>query len=457
MGPLITALLCLASLQAVAVGSCDTFSGSWLDIPNMLDLLGRPVCALLEQVPALAELVRNPPNDPPYDLVIVEVFMASCYYAFGRKLNVPMVLVVTTPPFDWMNGPLGNPVNPAVDTSILSKSQSPTTFLERLSNFLSISYTTFMYNIFAREQDELVERVFGPGYPSVVDLIKDTSLVLVNHHLALNGVRPFVPGVVPVGGLHVDDENADELPKEVQKFLDESNMGFIYFSFGSMIRIETFPRRDLDAFYGTFRKIAPVRVLLKVAKPEELPPDLPSNVMTQSWLSQIKVLKHKNIKIFITHGGLMGTQEAIYHGIPMIGFPLFGDQHFNLDSYVRKNIAIKLDRHNITEPVFTRAVFDILNDPTYKRSAQSVGDKFKDTPMTPMDTAAFWVEYIARHGKDALRAPIVDLPWWQASLLDVYGFIVAVILILISIMRIVFRKIVDLFSTKKSKTKVKKN
>lgn len=57
-----------------------------------------------------------------------------------------------------------------------------------------------------------------------------------------------------------------------------------------MVRIETFPKPILDAFYATFSNIAPVRVLFKIAKPEVLPPGLPSNVMTQSWFSQIQVL-----------------------------------------------------------------------------------------------------------------------------------------------------------------------
>lgn len=62
----------------------------------------------------------------------------------------------------------------------------------------------------------------------------------------------------------------------------------------------------------------------------------------------------------------MGTLEAVYHGVPMIGFPLFGDQYLNIELYVRKNIAIQLDRNKITESSFTKAVFEILKNPLYK-------------------------------------------------------------------------------------------
>lgn len=78
--------------------------------------------------------------------------------------------------------------------------------------------------------------------------------------------------------------------QEVQKWLDESKDGCIYFTFGSMVRIETFPKELMEMFYASFEKIAPTRVLMKVAKKEDLLPGLPKNVMTQSWFPQITVL-----------------------------------------------------------------------------------------------------------------------------------------------------------------------
>lgn len=78
--------------------------------------------------------------------------------------------------------------------------------------------------------------------------------------------------------------------QEVQKWLDESKDGCIYFTFGSMVRIETFPKEMMQQIYKSFEKIAPVRVLMKVAKKEDLLPGLPKNVMTQSWFPQKSIL-----------------------------------------------------------------------------------------------------------------------------------------------------------------------
>lgn len=61
----------------------------------------------------------------------------------------------------------------------------------------------------------------------------------------------------------------------------------------------------------------------------------------------------------------------------------------------------------------------------FRKNAKELSKKFFDRPMSPMDTAAFWIEYVARHGRKALRSPVVDMPWWQANLIDVYSFMVA--------------------------------
>lgn len=73
------------------------------------------------------------------------------------------------------------------------------------------------------------------------------------------------------------------------------------------------------------------------------------------------------MKAFITHGGLMGTQEAIYFGIPVIGIPLFGDQKLNLQNMARKNVGVNLGSfNNITEENLYNALKSVLYDKKYK-------------------------------------------------------------------------------------------
>lgn len=56
----------------------------------------------------------------------------------------------------------------------------------------------------------IADRLFGPG-PQLDELAQNYSLVLSNSHFSINEVRPLVPALVEVGGLHLDD--SQKLPK----------------------------------------------------------------------------------------------------------------------------------------------------------------------------------------------------------------------------------------------------
>ncbi|KOC60177.1 Ecdysteroid UDP-glucosyltransferase [Habropoda laboriosa] len=392
------------------------------DMRSLVYMAGDRICSLMEHE-KLQQLIKNPPKNPPYDLIIVELFVAPCYLAFGTHLSAPMIGVMTSSFHEWEASLTGNPHHPSFVPSIFSPFDQQMTFWERLMNTFLTNLISAQLNYQTAKQVDYVKQHFDTN-ATIAELYKNLAAILVNSHHSVNGIKPMTPGIIEVGGLHVKDETAS-LPPEVQKWLDESTHGCIYFSFGSMVRIETFSKPLIETFYKVFEKIAPVRVLMKIAKKEDLLPGLPKNVMTQPWFSQVSVFKHKNTKAFVTHGGLMSTQEAIYFGIPMIGIPLFGDQLTNMRNMNNKKIAVNLgSTENITIETLSSAVHTILHDETYRTNAKKLSLQFKDRPMTAIDTAIFWVEYVARHGY-ILQSPAVHLAWWEQGLWDVYGFVFA--------------------------------
>lgn len=76
----------------------------------------------------------------------------------------------------------------------------------------------------------------------------------------------------------------------MKNWLDKANDGFIYFTLGSMVRIETFPAKVIESFYKTFRKMDPIKILMKVGNANVTLPGLPSNVITGTWFPQIEIL-----------------------------------------------------------------------------------------------------------------------------------------------------------------------
>ena len=77
------------------------------------------------------------------------------------------------------------------------------------------------------------------------------------------------------------------------------------------------------------------------------------------------ILGHPKTRAFITHGGTNGIYEAIYHGIPVVGIPLFGDQFDNIVHLKTKGAAIRLDFLTMTSMDLHTALKTVINDPSW--------------------------------------------------------------------------------------------
>lgn len=72
---------------------------------------------------------------------------------------------------------------------------------------------------------------------------------------------------------------------------------------------------------------------------------------------------HPNVKAFFTHSGLLSTQEAVYHGKPIIGMPFYLDQFINADKCVRDGLGEKVNFLTLEKNNLTQTIKKVLTNP----------------------------------------------------------------------------------------------
>lgn len=75
----------------------------------------------------------------------------------------------------------------------------------------------------------------------------------------------------------------------------------------------------------------------------------PENVLLRKWCPQQDILAHPNVKLFITHGGLLGTEESLSGHVPMLYIPGFADQPGNANIAERLGYGLTLEWATLTE------------------------------------------------------------------------------------------------------------
>ncbi|CAG7819184.1 unnamed protein product, partial [Allacma fusca] len=146
--------------------------------------------------------------------------------------------------------------------------------------------------------EKMYRKYLGDDIPSVSEIEGNISLLFMNSFSNFPAPRPTLPDVIEVGGMHA--RPAKPLPKDLEDFVSGAEHGFIYFSFGSIIKANVFPESTRKIFLNVFSRLKQ-RVLWKW---DEDMSDVPPNVKLGKWLPQQDILGHKNIRLFITHGGL---------------------------------------------------------------------------------------------------------------------------------------------------------
>ncbi|XP_046401574.1 uncharacterized protein LOC124167639 [Ischnura elegans] len=391
---------------------------------------------------------------PKFDLVIIEIFYYDCLLGFAHHFDTPMIGIVSQYALPWASDLVGNPDTYARVPHVFLQYGAKMTTLESLHNFIF----TMAMNLYRRyvslpQQTYIARKYFGPDMPPLWDIEqRRTSLIFSHGHPAITPVHPMMPNLIDVAGMHIM-ENPPPLPKEVNALLEEHEK-VILFSLGSVISYDAFEEERMVVLLEAFKEIK-CQILWKWdGDAKDLPLPIPNNVHAFKWIPQQSVLAHPNVLGMVTHGGLLSLQEAIYHGVPVIGFPFFGDQHVNMNRASDLGYGLTLNFYNFKKEELVKSVSEILNNPNYLKTAKKLSSVFRDQPETPLQRGVYWTEYIIRHkGAPHLKSTASDLNWFQYYLIDVVSFIIFTLGLSIILCFYLYQVIKYMMSGKPKKTK----
>lgn len=74
---------------------------------------------------------------------------------------------------------------------------------------------------------------------------------------------------------------------------------------------------------------------------------------------------HPKLKLFVYHGGMSGMNEAIVSQVPILGIPIFSDQHRNVANAVHLGMGLSLDYRTLDKMSILAAAKEIISNAKY--------------------------------------------------------------------------------------------
>ena len=269
------------------------------------------------------------------DLAVVDRFeIAPCYYIIPYKLGIKYVSVSAYYQPQYSILPSFAPVS-------IFPTDSHMTFFQRTVNLAF----NFLFALMTSNINDTLIKKYAPNISSY-NALRDASLIsfVTSEHI-LYWPRPVMPNIILIPPPSMAP--ATRLPKNFEIIANEAfSDGLIVISFGSMG--DYLPEDIIKKIIATLGKIKQKVIFRLSDKLSNTIENVTENVHIFPWIPQNDLLGHENTKLFITHCGSNGIYEAIYHGIPVIGFPLFGDQKYVAFIIEQRGFGIQLNIRQFT-------------------------------------------------------------------------------------------------------------
>ncbi|PIK53470.1 hypothetical protein BSL78_09634, partial [Apostichopus japonicus] len=371
-----------------------------------------------------------------FDLIMTDANFLWQQVLVQKMPDIPHGLISTTAASSLTNSWIRAPNLPSILPGFMIRThhRKPLSFFWRTYN------TVFIYGaviFFSAVLDPLMGVVTSSysssvsHYPTITFGLSD--IWLTNADFTTDTPRPFLPNMVLVGGLNI--EEPEPLSEEYQVIFDNAGAeGVLVVSMGTVV--DGVSQEQADAMSASFARL-PQIIIWK--EPNPPPRVIGNNTYLKKWIPQKDLVAHPKTRALVYHCGNNGAFEALYHGVPIIGIPIFADQTDVAYRMMSTGMGLVIELSTLTNETLYQVTAEVLNNPKYRERAQYLSAVYRDNTVTAPERGAFWVEYILRHrGNRLMRAKVTEMGIIQEYLLDVWLFSVVLIYIIMKCLQWLF-------------------
>nr|ADC91983.1 UDP glucuronosyltransferase 5 family polypeptide c3 [Danio rerio] len=402
------------------------------------------VCDITTSIFESEEILKTL-QEKQYDLMLTDPVWGMGII-LAHKLKLPMVYNVrwtTTVDghFNIAPSPMSYiPITGSGNTDRMS-------FFQRVKNIIFYFTNDIKYSRFSLPQYQAIcDKYFDPPV-DFYQLLQGADIWLMRVDFVFEFPRPTMPNIIYTGGFQCTP--AKPLPHDLEDFMQSSgDHGVIVMSLGTFI--SALPEDVTAEIAAAFARL-PQKVIWRYTGKK--PSTLGNNTLLVDWMPQKDLLGHPKTKVFVAHGGTNGVQEALYHGVPVVGIPFFFDQYDNLIRLQARGGAKIVSLAELGENSLHAVIKEVINNPSYRLTMQKLSQLHLDKPVKPLDSAIFWIEFVMRHkGAAHLRTESYKMPWYSYHSVDVAVTLIAVVLIFIFSIFYVVRYVCIKCCSRKRKT-----
>ena len=395
--------------------------------------LGRLVALYIEE---MFQTLNTTLNQDKFDLVVGDEFMMTGLFCIYSHWKVPAIVVGCTmslfisehPPWPWP-GMLQGETSDNMQLHQRAISLVEWVFFKRyfdhvmltpqylgLKNFCPLLSLNEVFNAPGNHLPHLVPTVIGFEFS-----------------------RSLTPLVEYVGPLISSNPVPLSQDVKLKKWLDSKpKRSVVYLSMGSIFRLtQTSGKAFLEGVMQTDHYLlwslnnANRWILGSIAID-------PERVYISSWTPQYSVLASEAIHCAILHGGYNGLGEALWNGVPIIGFPQMGEQVLSVGRLYHSQLGLRLDMNSFTKDSVADAI-NTIDIGSHRARLQKLQKMFK--LAGGVNRAVILMEYYADEGFAHLVPAHVNCNWnWiQYYNADVWLFVCTIVMFILWCVRCGYR------------------